>query len=170
MQSDDDEAPWADPAIRIAYEAALGRFILAFNEVDYRLTQLIGWELSTRGREDLTATASRGTFAQRISTAELLATPADASEIASLPFQQLRTVGGHRNALAHGHFDQNPFDGSYRLVLSAKVQDYPIEKINALTAEIEALAETLRFAEVSYHFADVTDEEATLGGEPPLAV
>jgi hypothetical protein len=170
MHPDDDDVPWADPEIRVSYEAALGRFVLAFNEVDYRLTQLIGWELSTRGREDLTATASRGTFAQRISTAELLATPADASAIASLPFQQLRTLGGHRNILAHGHFDQNPFDGSYRLVLSAKVQDYPIEKINVLTVELEALAEALRFAEVSYHFSDVSDEEATLGGEPPLAL
>ncbi len=50
MWTDDDDVPWADPEIRIDYEAALGRFILAFNEVDYRLTQLIGWELSTRGR------------------------------------------------------------------------------------------------------------------------
>jgi len=93
MHPDDDDIPWADPEIRVNYEAALGRFILAFNEVDYRLTQLIGWELSTRGREDLTASSSRGSFAQRVNTAELLATGADA-EIASLPFQQLRTLGG----------------------------------------------------------------------------
>lgn len=164
MHPDDDDVPWADPEIRVSYEAALGRFILAFNEVDYRLTQLIAWELSTRGREDLATSSSRGSFAQRISTAELLAT-GDEAEIASLPFQQLRTLGGHRNILAHGHFDQNPFDGSYRLVLSAKVQDYPIEKINALTAELGTLAEALRFAEVSYHFSDVTDDEAAGEGE-----
>lgn len=164
MHPDDDDRPWADPEIRVNYEAALGRFILAFNEVDYRLTQLIGWELSTRGREDLTASSSRGSFAQRVNTAELLATGAGA-EIASLPFQQLRTLGGHRNILAHGHFDQNPFDGSYRLALSAKVQDYPIEKIDFLAAELEALSEALRFVEVSYHFSDVSDEEASMGGE-----
>jgi hypothetical protein len=36
---DDDYIPWADPAIRTDYEATLGRFILAFNEADYRLSQ-----------------------------------------------------------------------------------------------------------------------------------
>jgi hypothetical protein len=36
-----DDIPWADPAIRTDYEAALGRFTLAFNEVDYRLSQVI---------------------------------------------------------------------------------------------------------------------------------
>lgn len=35
---DDDDIPFADPAIRTDYEAALGLFILVFNEVDYRLS------------------------------------------------------------------------------------------------------------------------------------
>jgi hypothetical protein len=38
------------------------------------------------------------------------------------------------------------------------VQDYPIEKIDALTAELEALSEAFRFVEVSYNFSDVSDE------------
>jgi len=42
MTATDDDITWADPAIRTDYEAALGRFILAFNEVDYRLSQVIG--------------------------------------------------------------------------------------------------------------------------------
>ena len=37
-----EDSPWADPAIRTAYEAALGRFILVHNEADYRLSQVIG--------------------------------------------------------------------------------------------------------------------------------
>ena len=32
--SDDDGTPWASPEITANYEAALGRFILAFNQVD----------------------------------------------------------------------------------------------------------------------------------------
>jgi hypothetical protein len=50
MTALDDDIPFADPAIRADYEAALGRFILAFNEVDYRVSQVIGSELSQRGR------------------------------------------------------------------------------------------------------------------------
>ena len=38
---DDDDTPWASPEIRANYEAALGRFILAFNQVDNELTDVI---------------------------------------------------------------------------------------------------------------------------------
>jgi hypothetical protein len=47
-----DDVPSADPAIRKEYEAALGRFILAYNEVDYRLSKVIAIELSDRGNSD----------------------------------------------------------------------------------------------------------------------
>jgi hypothetical protein len=57
---DVDDIPFVDPAIRTDYEAALGQFILAFNEVDYRLSQVIRSELSERGRADLAPTASNG--------------------------------------------------------------------------------------------------------------
>jgi hypothetical protein len=43
---DDDDIPSADPAIRTDYEAALGRFVLAYNEVDYRVSQVIRSELN----------------------------------------------------------------------------------------------------------------------------
>jgi hypothetical protein len=40
-EADDDEAiPFASPEIREAYEAALGRFMLAFNEMDNLITDL----------------------------------------------------------------------------------------------------------------------------------
>ena len=57
----DDDMPWeddipsADPAIRTEYAAALRRFILAFNEADYRLSKVIRAELSERGHPDLAA-------------------------------------------------------------------------------------------------------------------
>jgi superfamily I DNA and/or RNA helicase len=38
---DDDEPPWASPEIRQFYEAALGRFILEFNQVDNLLGDVI---------------------------------------------------------------------------------------------------------------------------------
>lgn len=38
MSPEDDDIPFADPANRTDYEAALGLFILVFNEVDYRLS------------------------------------------------------------------------------------------------------------------------------------
>jgi hypothetical protein len=68
----DEGTTWADPAIRREYEAALGRFILAFNEADYRLIQVIAAELAKRGHPELAETATEGTFAQRLEKLELL--------------------------------------------------------------------------------------------------
>ena len=68
----DEGTTWADPAIRREYEAALGRFILAFNEADYRLSQVIAAELAKRGHPELAETATKGTFAQRLEKLELL--------------------------------------------------------------------------------------------------
>jgi hypothetical protein len=80
----DDDIPWADPAIRTDYEAALGRFILAYNEVDYRVSQVIRSELTRRGRPDLAETASKGQFAQRLETLAILGTSKD-GHLAALP-------------------------------------------------------------------------------------
>ena len=68
----DEDIAWADPAIRTEYEAAPGRFILAFNEADYRLSQVIAAELAKLGHSDLAETATKGNFAQRLEKLELL--------------------------------------------------------------------------------------------------
>ncbi len=155
---DDDDVPWADPAIRTDYEAALGRFILAFNEVDYRLSEVISFELSSRGRSDLATSAARGPFAQRLETLDLLISNTKNGELSALPLARLRSLNGDRNTLAHGHFDQNPFDGSYTLLLAAKARDYPIKRVAEMATELAAVAEQFRFAEVAYHFNDLSDE------------
>ena len=158
MTVPDDDITWADPAIRTDYEAALGRFILAFNEVDYRLSQVIGSELSQRGRSDLTATASKGPFVQRLETLDILVSTTKNGQLSSLPLARLRTLNTDRNNLAHGHFDQNPFDGSYTLVLRAKTRDYPTSRILTLAAELVEIADQFRHAEVFYDFEVLTDE------------
>jgi hypothetical protein len=152
--ADDDDTPWADPAIRTDYEAALGRFILAFNEVDYRISQVIGAELTRRGRSDLGGTASKGQFAQRLETLAILATSKD-GELGAIPVARLRSLNTDRNALAHGHFDQNPYDGSYWVVLKEKARDYPIQRVLALASELTQIAEQLYRTEVFYDFEDL---------------
>jgi hypothetical protein len=158
MTTPDDDTPWADPAIRTDYEAALGRFILAFNEVDYRLSQVIGSELSQRGRSDLAAKGSNGKFAQRLETLDILVSTTKNSWLSAFPLARLRSLNADRNSLAHGHFDQNPFDGSYTLVLAAKTRDYPVSRILSLADELTQIADQFRHAEVLHHFAVLTDQ------------
>ena len=156
MTADDDDIPWADPAIRIDYEAALGRFILAFNEVDYRLGEVIQFELIKRKRSDLLTRALEGTFAQRLDTLEMLVTNTKESSLLALPLGRLRGLNAARNTLAHGHFDQNPFDGSYSVVQKKKTVDYPTPHILELAAELTQIAVQFRHAGILYAFEDVT--------------
>ena len=60
----DDDVPWADPNIRKDYEAALGRFILLFNELDYHVGSFIRAELERSGQSQLSD--SGASFAQRL--------------------------------------------------------------------------------------------------------
>lgn len=157
-EPDDDDIHWADPAIRAEYEAALGRFILAFNEVDHRLSQLIRQELRTRNRHGLADSVATGPFAQRLATLDVLSSNAETRALSSLPFDRLRLFNTVRNRLAHGHFDQNPFDGSYQLVLKAKVHDYPSARVAEMAAELVEIADQFRLTEAIYDFDDVSRE------------
>lgn len=157
---DDDDIPWADPAIRTAYEAALGRFILTFNEVDYRLSQIIRAALTISGQTALAESASKGPFAQRLETLGILiAYSNDIDGIKAVPVAKLRSLNTDRNNLAHGHFDQNPYDGSYKLVLSAKRRDYPIGRLASLADELTAIAASMLAVEVLYGFSYLTQED-----------
>ena len=56
---DDDDVPGPSPEIRQDYQAALGRFILAFNELDYLLqkSSKSHWNVLTgRSRQGLRTT------------------------------------------------------------------------------------------------------------------
>lgn len=151
-----DDLPSADPAIRTDYEAALGRFILAYNEADYRLSQVIAASLSKRGHTELAATAAKGSFLERLEKLELLMSDAANKPLSGLPVAKLRTLHGDRNKLAHGHFDQNPYDGSYKVIQAAKARDYPVPRIRELAAELSQIAERLRTVEFLHDFDDLT--------------
>jgi plasmid maintenance system killer protein len=154
----DEGITWADPAIRTEYEAALGRFILAFNEADYRLSQVIAAELAKRGHPELAETATKGTFAQRLEKLDLLVSSTKDQQLSALPVAKLRLLNTDRNNLAHGHFDQDPYDGSYRLILAAKTRDYPISRIVALGDELAQIVEFLRTTEILYDFEDLSKQ------------
>src|SRR5271169_91526 len=49
----DDDVPWASPEIQQNYEAALGRFMLAFNRLDNILGEILSTVLTRLGRDDI---------------------------------------------------------------------------------------------------------------------
>src|SRR5687768_2113075 len=120
--ADDEEfpdPPYADARIRRDYAAALGRLILAHNEVDYRLTSLLG--LAARkldpagGLDGLT----EGTFHQRATAIELLMKAVPDVRLGGVGNGRLLELNRIRNVVAHGHFDQDPFEDDYEIVEKA---------------------------------------------------
>jgi len=153
MHSEDD-IPSADPQIRLEYEAALGRFVLAHNEVDYYLGQIIGLSLD---RLSETNTDIAQTFAGRLAQLAILRHSNACPELSKPNLARLAQLNASRNRLAHGHFDQNPFDGTYKLVEKARERDFPIAVIAAEAAELAGIAETLRDIKFWFMLADLDD-------------
>src|ERR1700731_3246157 len=113
---DEDGVPWASPEIQRDYEAALGRFMLAFNRLDNLLTELIKTVLTKAGTADLIRQFEVMPFGQRLRTADLLKTSVHGKGLSGIPIEVMREISEHRNNVAHGHFDQNPFSGEYDIV------------------------------------------------------
>ena len=71
-EDDEDDGPWASPEIREGYEAALGRFMLEFNEIDNRLTEVIEIVLTRLKRAHLVNFSTRQNFALKVLVLDLL--------------------------------------------------------------------------------------------------
>lgn len=137
----------ADPEIKKANEQTLGAFILAHNEVDYYLTRILDI-LTLRLRSDGSLSKfCRGTFAQRLNYLELLL----ATDVANLDinFDILYQINRKRNIVAHGHYDENPFDGSYTIIESKNARDgrptnFSINALDDDTAHLRSISSTMQ--------------------------
>jgi hypothetical protein len=149
---DDDDLPWASPEIQKRYEAALGRFMLAFNRVDNLLSEVVEAVLRRAGRMDLIKPCIGKDFWLRLLTLDLLKSSVYGKGIADVPVDLIRCVANHRNKLAHGHFDQNPFSGEYDIVGKNVRATYSAEDLDCLTAKATDAWSALRGSEAFYEF------------------
>lgn len=154
-----DDPPMADQHIRSDYEAALGAFILTFNEADFYISQIIGWELQRSGLEQKLNRLTEGSISARIDIAEAIAARSAEPSTANLRLDRLRAINNARNQLAHGHFDQNPFEGSYQIIVKRRHLDFPAARVRTLTAELDGIVDTLRNAYYGYFFSDLDAEQ-----------
>lgn len=106
----DDDTPWASPEIQEAYEAALGRFLLVFNRIDNLLSECLGRMLVALKRNDLVKRCTRTDFAFKLLVLDLLKSSTQGKVLEKVPIDLMKQLSRDRNILAHGHFDQNPFD------------------------------------------------------------
>ena len=154
MDEEDDDVPWASPEIQRGYEAALGRFLLAFNRLDNRLTEIVAFALSKLKREDLIKPSTRKGFSVKLDTLDLLKTSGEGRKLADVPIELMRQINNERNVLAHGHFDQNPYDGRYEVVTIRVRKEYSVEKIGGLTEKADRAFDMLATVVAQYEFDD----------------
>jgi hypothetical protein len=156
----EDDTPWASPEIRESYEAALGRFILAFNQLDDLLSDLVEIILKRLGRQDLAEKIAKEDFWLKLLTLDLTRSSNTAAAAANVPIDLMKAIEGERNVLAHGHFDQNPFDGSYAVVRSRKSvhEQYSTNKLLALIKQTKRAEHALRQALAHCEFSDLPSQ------------
>jgi hypothetical protein len=149
--SDDFDEPSADPQIQKDYEAALGAFLVAFNRIENTISDIIELSLYKAERAEIIERFKADTFSRKIGTLDLLSIAYPHMRNANL-LTELKALGADRNTLAHGHFDQNPFDGSYEVSTNSRTQSMPIKRITELTTRAEAAWEKLRGFQVFFWF------------------
>lgn len=136
----DDDGPteWADPAIRRDYEAALGRLILAHNEVDRNLTVLIQKCLTELGNPPGTKLMTNGSFADRLAALAMLQL-LPSLHLGGIDVTALKNLNGDRNVVAHGHFEQNPYAGDYVLIRAKQTfKSYSAERLDKIAESLNA--------------------------------
>jgi hypothetical protein len=156
---EDDDIPWASPEIQINYEVALGRFMLAFNRLDNMLSKIIRRVLHELNRDDLAKERLFRDFGPRLVALDMLKCSTEGDRLKRISIDDMRTLGEKRNHLAHGHFDQNPHDGTYTIETRRTARDYTPEQIDDLTAKANEAWGALHQAEVAYHFSPVTKSD-----------
>jgi hypothetical protein len=110
---DDYDPPFASPEIQESYEAALGRFIVAFNQMDNLLSRIIETVVKRLGRADLVGACTHRDFSHKALVLDLLKWSPEGHVLRDISTEDMRQIAGERNHLAHGFFDQNPFSGEY---------------------------------------------------------
>ena len=151
----DFDEPIADPAIRAGYREALGRFIMAHNEVDFWMTGILSMAVNMLAQDGSLKDLALGDFATRATNLTLLMKTAPHLALGDVGKGRLHELNGTRNILAHSHFDQDPWDGTFEIV-KARHRSLTEKRLNNLNADsINKQAEELEV--IAAHMSVVFD-------------
>lgn len=123
--------PFAGPKTQQDYEAALGRFLVAFNALEDSVRSTVRLILRRRSCDDMWPLFINDMFRDQVKTLEVLSRSIDRFPV--LPYEAMRSLNDERNALAHGHYEQDLFNESFALVARGKTREFPIPQIHRFT-------------------------------------
>jgi hypothetical protein len=116
------------------------------------------------GSADPLRELASGRFYQRVANLKLLQALPNELHVGKIDSEKLLELNEFRNTVAHGHFDQNPADGSYVLLESergykgqrAKMrQNFPATRLDEISEEMRGQAYALRGVQAVYTFTDI---------------
>jgi hypothetical protein len=143
----DFDEPIADPAIRAGYREALGRFIMAHNEVDFWMTGILSKAVNMLAPDGSLGGLALGDFATRATNLTLLMRTAPHLALGNVGNGRLHELNGTRNILAHSHFDQDRWDGTFEIVKARhrsltekRLNNLDADRINMEAEELERIA------------------------------
>jgi len=152
---------WFEPGKREGYEAALGRMILAYNEIDFRVCDVIH---RAAARQGLEAAAMIGApFETRLDVLAFLGAIHDLRHIKELDLGELSELHTHRNSVTHGHFDVD-HDGSLQVRRWRKkgpvaIPNYDTDRLHEIAERMRAHVEVLHRVELLLWFDDLDDAD-----------
>lgn len=132
------DKPLAGPEMRIKYETALGKFLVAFNAVEnylrYTVNEIVkSKDQSSLWHDDL----SRDDFHRQLKNLRLLILAEPFFD--DVPFDRLIALNKTRNRLAHGHYDQDLFSDKFEIVEKQRRTKITIAEIEEATTEAIAI-------------------------------
>lgn len=144
--------PFAGPGTQKAYEAALGQFLVAFNGIDNRVREITRYALSDLGRPELWNFLKNQQYQQQVTNLQLISLGVD--WLSDLPYQQMMELNKTRNLLAHGHYDQDLFSESFRILDQRKMtgDTTTVEDVRAATAKALNIQEELASLWAHLHY------------------
>lgn len=144
------DQPLADPSVRLKYQAALGEFIVTFNELDDLVTKLVGYAFQVIKRPQLQNI--RRNFGSKVDLLDAFG-GMDVLKLSAAPIGELRAIATMRNTLAHGYVDQNSFSEAFVVKpgdTTGKV--VKAEAIEAWSDRAMRALEPLKYSEAMYWF------------------
>jgi hypothetical protein len=165
-ENDWTEAPFANPAIRAEYQMALGRLILAHNEVDFWMSALLTKAAVKLAPDGSLGGLCEGQFAQRATNIILLMKVAPTLALGGVGNGRLLELNAARNLLAHGHFDQDPYEGTFAIVRlrrhgqnAERNKSIDAAKINAYAMELEGIARHMSAVDDFFEIASMNEAD-----------
>jgi hypothetical protein len=149
------DRPFAGPGTQIAYERALGRFLVAFNRAENAVRIAVKQALKERGQEDFWPEIQANELLVQVKNLRMITF--GMNRFPELPSDKIKELNRTRNILAHGHYSQDFFSEDYKIVGKSKDTEMTIAQILEAAGLADDISHEIESA-MAYFWFDIVAE------------